>query len=170
MKRFYTTLLLSLFSLNAYALVFDKCYIEGTQFDLTKFEKYQYEFFPTEGKVRRVFIYTDDELKKLQLDAPSVSYEKIVISIFDVIFIDESYIEAIKIEDQEMSKISENLILDLKNGKVSSSSKVITKYNNRVFMDQTWKENCKIVSSSLKSSSGNSKGTFKDFLGKYFGK
>ena len=171
MKRFYTTLLLSLFSVNAYALVFDKChYSEGPQFDLAKFEKYQYEFFPTEGKVRQVFIYTDNELKKLQLGSPSNSFEKIFISIFDVIFIDESYIKAVNIEEGEFYKTSQNLILDLKNGKANRSTKSINKYDNSVFINQSWKENCKIVSSSLKSSSGNSNGTFKNILGKYLGK
>lgn len=172
MKRFYIILILSLSSVNAYALVFDKCYDikEKTQFDSELLEKYQYEFFLADGKIRRVYIFTDNGLKKRKLEAPSVSYEKIFTKIFDVTFIDENYIEAINIEDTKDRKISQKLILYKKNGKISRNYKVIMKNDNLEFINKSFEENCEIVDSTLKSSPGNSSGTFKNILGKYLGK
>ena len=172
MKRFYTTLLLSLFSVNAYALVFDKCTeTEDTPFDPTRVEKYQYEFFPAEGKIRQVLIYTDSELKKINSINSKVQYEKIYTEIYDVTFIDENYINAVL--DPDLSdgfKTTKKLIFNLKNGKIDTNIELVHIRGEISPWRTTLTVYCPIAGSALKSGSSNSKRTFKDILGKYLSK
>ena len=173
MKRFYIILILSLFSVNAYALVFDKCTeTEDTPFDPTRFEKYQYEFFPAEGKIRLVIIYTDSELKKINSINSKVQYEKIYTEIYDVTFIDENYINAVYI-DPDLSdgfKTTKKLIFNLKNGKIDTNIELVHIRGEISPWRTTLTVYCPIAGSALKSGSSNSKRTFKDILGKYLSK
>ena len=173
MKRFYIILILSLFSVNAYALVFDKCTeTEDTPFDPTRVEKYQYEFFPAEGKIRLVIIYTDSELKKINSINSKVQFEKIYTEIFDVTFIDENYINAVYI-DPDLSdgfKTTKKLIFNLKNGKIDTNIELVHIRGEVSPWRTTLTVYCPIAGSALKSGSSNSKRTFKDILGKYLSK
>ena len=173
MKRFYIILILSLSSVNAYALVFDKCTeTEDTPFDPTRVEKYQYEFFPAEGKIRLVIIYTDSELKKINSINSKVQYEKIYTEIYDVTFIDENYINAVYI-DPDVSdgfKTTKKLIFNLKNGKIDTNIELVHIRGEISPWRTTLTVYCPIAGSALKSGSSNSKRTFKDILGKYLSK
>jgi len=173
MKRFYIILILSLFSVNAYALVFDKCTeTEDTPYDPTRTEKYQYEFFPAEGKIRLVLIYTDSELKRINSINSKVQFEKIYTEIFDVTFIDENYINAVYI-DPDLSdgfKTTKKLIFNLKNGKIDTNIELVHIRGEISPWRTTLTVYCPIARSALKSGSSNSKRTFKDILGKYLSK
>ena len=175
MKKLFLILVLGfVWSVNAYALVFDKCTeTEDTPYDPTRTEKYQYEFFPAEGKIRLVLIYTDSELKKINSSLPSkVQFEKIYTEIYDVTFIDENYINAVYI-DPDLSdgfKTTKKLIFNLKNGKIDSNIELVHIRGEISPWRTTLTVYCPIARSALKSGSSNSKSTFKNILGKYLGK
>ena len=80
MKKLTIILISIFFTTSVQALVFEKCYkikdsrgkSVQTKFDSDRLEKYQYEIFPKEGKVRRVLIYSKKGVKQQQNSSSSL--------------------------------------------------------------------------------------------------
>ena len=163
MKKFLIILISIFFTTNVHALIFEKCYkikdSRGnkvqTKFDSDRLEKYQYEIFPKEGKVRRVLIYSKKGLKKIQeqYDKEGASFlkaQKIYTLVYDLKYIDENYLEAVYQKTDKNITFITNLNLDKKNGEVIVNH--VNKNYSDEFSNYTVTKKCNVAGLSPKSS------------------
>ena len=163
MKKLTIILISIFFTTSVQALVFEKCYkikdsrgkSVQTKFDSDRLEKYQYEIFPKEGKVRRVLIYSKKGVKQQQeyYDKEGASFlkaQKIYTLVYDLKYIDENYLEAVHQETNKNITFINNLNLDKKNGEVIEN--IVNKNYSDEFVNYTTTKKCNVAGLSSKSS------------------
>ncbi len=157
MKKLFIIFIVLLFTTNVQALVFEKCYkIKDSRgkpvqskFASDRLEKYQYEVFPKEGKVRRVIIFSKKglEQRQKQFDKADLGKApKILTLVYDLTFIDENYLEAINQEQQLNITFINKITLDRKNGEVVEN--ITNKNYGSTFVNDSTTKKCKISEAS----------------------
>ena len=160
-KLFIIIILIFFYTNNSYAMKFSKCFIKESNgktwhnsFKSDWYEKYDFDFFLDQGKVRQSQILTTERIKEQDItnkkrektikktegiDFDFKKTEKIKSQVYKITFFDEKFIKAERLRDiatPELKSLQiqalgkDNLYFNLEEGTVNKDSSMIVRGKN----------------------------------------